>query len=58
MDTPSFEETDEDLFPVCDAERVGTRHTDEYGVTYICDHVERLGYSWVHLQGPAEGAGT
>lgn len=57
MDEPRFTELDDDLFPPCDEQRAGARHTDEYGVTYVCDFVPDLGYSWVYLTGPAEGAG-
>ncbi len=42
-------DVDDELFPVCDADRFGTTHTDEYGVTYICDLVDGLGYCWVQL---------
>ena len=47
-----FPDLDDDLFPACTAERVGTTHTDEYGVTYLCDHVDDLGYAWVQLGRP------
>ena len=40
---------DDELFPFCNAERLDYTHTDEYGVIYICDLVEDLGYGWVQL---------
>ncbi len=49
MDEPRFPDLDDELFPACTPERVGVTHTDEYGVTYICDLVDGLGYSWVPL---------
>ena len=49
MDEPSFDDVDDELFPACNAERTGYTHTDEYGVLYICDLVEGLGYGWVQL---------
>ena len=52
MDQPRFTDLDDDLFPACTAEHVGITHTDEYGVTYICDLIEGLGYAWVQLSRP------
>ena len=52
MDQPRFTDLDDDLFPACDAQRLGTTHTDEFGVTYICDLVDELGYAWVQLARP------
>ena len=49
MDEPSFDDVDDELFAACNADRVGWMHTDEFGVTYICDLVEGLGYGWVQL---------
>jgi|NGEPerStandDraft_6_1074524.scaffolds.fasta_scaffold419317_1 hypothetical protein len=40
-------DVDDELFPACAADRLGSLHTDEYGVTYICDLVDGLGWCWV-----------
>ena len=53
MNLPAFTNLDDDLVPTCSADRVGVTHTDEYGVTYICDHIDGLGPAWVHLASPA-----
>ena len=37
---------DDELFPVCNEDRVGMLHTDEYGITYVCILIPGLGYSW------------
>ena len=49
MDEPSFTDVDDELFPACNADRVGWMHADEFGVIYICDLVEGLGFGWVQL---------
>ncbi|GAA2027486.1 hypothetical protein [Pseudokineococcus marinus] len=48
---------DDELFPACDAAHAGDRHSDEYGVTYICDLVdldEGPTYAWVLLDRPQD----
>lgn len=49
MDELRFTDADGELFPACTAERTGTTYTDGYGVTYLCDLVDELGYCWVQL---------
>ncbi len=49
MDEPRFTDLDDDLFPFCTRGTVGALHTDEYGVVYVCDLIEELGYVWVAL---------
>ena len=49
MNEPSWPDVDDELFPACTAERLGTTYTDEHGVTYICDLVDELGHCWVQL---------
>ncbi len=51
-DVDGIDAVDDELFPPCTPERAGTTYTDEYGVTYVCDLVDELGYSWVAL-GPS-----
>ncbi len=50
-----FGDLDDDLFPLCGPGRFGRRHTDEYGVTYVVDHVIELGWVWVALRTPGDG---
>jgi len=45
---------DDELFPACDAAHAFDRHTDEYGITYVCDHVEGQGWAWVLLDRPQD----
>ncbi len=47
MDEDRFDDLDDDLFPVCGPGQFGRRHTDEYGVTYVVDHLVGLGWVWV-----------
>lgn len=43
-------ERDNEGFPVCNEDRDGDLFTDaEYGVVYVCQFVEGLGWSWVTL---------
>ena len=48
MDEHLFD-LDDELFPACAADRLGTLHTDEYGLAYVCDLVDGPGYCRVQL---------
>lgn len=54
MDEDRFDDLDDDLFPLCGPGQFGRRHTDEYGVTYVVDHLVELGWVWVPLQTPGD----
>jgi len=44
VDEPAFNDSDDDLFPVCGPDRAVSLHIDEYGVVYVCDRVPGLGW--------------
>lgn len=39
-------ESDDEMFPVCNEDREHDLYTDEYGVTYACELIEGLGWGW------------
>ena len=45
---------DDDLFPLFGLGEFGRRYTDEYGVTYVVDHITELGWVWVPMQTPGD----
>lgn len=49
-----FGDLDDDLFPLIGPTGFGRRHTDEYGVTYVADHIPELGWVWVPLGTPGD----
>jgi len=57
VDEPAFNDSDDDLFPVCGPDRAVSLHIDEYGVVYVCDRVPGLGWVWVSLGRAAGGSG-
>lgn len=44
------EERDDELFPICNEDRDGGLHTDEYGQTYTCTFINGLGWSWQNIK--------
>lgn len=46
-------ERDDEGFPVCNEDTVMSTYRDEYGVLYVCELVEGLGYSWRSMGLPA-----
>ena len=49
MDNNWREALDDELFPVCNEDRNGDLHTDEYDQTYVCTFIEGLGWSWKNI---------
>lgn len=40
---------DDEGFPPCGPDTDLDTYTDEYGVTYVCEFVEGLGWGWRHI---------
>lgn len=48
-DTPEpdwRDELDDELFPICNEDRRGKKHRDEYNQVYVCTFIEGLGWCW------------